>query len=380
MPSLGSDMEAGTLVEWLKRPGDTVRHGDIIAVVETEKGAIEIEVFENGTIDQLIIAPGTKVPVGTVLARISGSQPGLSGSAKPTAQIPPSATSAPQAPPQGTPRQYVNLNRRVSPAARKLALEQGIDPGQVHGTGPGGAVIRSDIEQSLAVKDNRPARDLDPMRRAIAAAMARSKREIPHYYLAHNFDMSPSVAWLDTYNKAMPPSERLLLAAVTLKATALALREFPEFNGFYTADGYQPSNAIHLGIAISIRGGGLAAPAIHHCDQLSLADLMARMRDLVGRVRKGEFRSSEISDPTMTVSSLGERGVDALLPIIYPPQVAIVGFGSTKLRPWVIDGRVEARSVMTATLAADHRVSDGHRGAIFLDSIARRLTEPDTLS
>jgi pyruvate dehydrogenase E2 component (dihydrolipoamide acetyltransferase) len=197
--------------------------------------------------------------------------------------------------------------------------------------------------------------------------------------VSHSFDLSATLGWLEQFNAARPPADRLMLAAILLKATALALGDFPEFNGFFAAEKYVPGSAIHVGVAISIRGGGLAAPAIHDCDQLSLADLMTKMRDLVGRVRRGGFRSSEISDPTITVSSLGERGVDALFPIIYPPQVAIIGFGSVTPRPWVVDDRIEVRRIMTASLAADHRVSDGHRGALLLNKIAALTMNPEKL-
>lgn len=217
------------------------------------------------------------------------------------------------------------------------------------------------------------------MRRAIAAAMARSKREIPHYYLSHSFDVSAAQDWLEAYNARHPAPERLLFGALLMKAAALALGEFPEFNGYFEKDGFVPSEPIHIGMAISLRGGGLIAPAIHDTDKLQLAELMIRMRDLVGRVRKGSFRSSEISDPTVTISSLGERGVEVLLPIIYPPQVAIIGFGTVLARPWAAKDEVVVRPVITATLAADHRASDGHRGALLLRRIADLLEQPEAL-
>jgi pyruvate dehydrogenase E2 component (dihydrolipoamide acetyltransferase) len=216
------------------------------------------------------------------------------------------------------------------------------------------------------------------MRRAIAAAMSRSKREIPHFYLAHSIDVCAAQRAVEEHNAVHPPIERILLGAFLLKAVALALRDYPEFNGFY-ADGFQPSEAIHLGLAISLRGGGLAAPAIHDADKRPVAELMAKMRDLTNRVRAGSFRSSEMSDPTVTVTSLGDRGVDTLFPVIYPPQVAIVGFGTVVERPWAVEGRVETRSIVNATLAADHRVSDGHRGALLLRRIGELVNQPRDL-
>jgi pyruvate dehydrogenase E2 component (dihydrolipoamide acetyltransferase) len=384
MPSLGADMEAGTLVEWLKKPGDAVRRGDIVAVVETEKGAIEIEIFESGRLDALLVAPGTKVPVGTVLATVSGTGNALS------APTPTASSAEPVTPPPPTPRRplpapsavfkpsAVAPALRASPAARKLAGERSIDLGSVKGTGPSGTVTREDVVRAAEAAVAGPP-DLAPMRRAIAAAMARSKRDIPHYYLSHSFDIGAARNWLDAFNAAQPAEDRILIGTLLVKAVAIALREFPELNGFFEADGRRPSEAIHVGIAIAIRGGGLAAPAIHDTDKLSLPALMKRMADLVGRVRHGGFRSSEISDPTVTVTSLGDRGVEALLPVIYPPQVAIVGFGAVQRRSWVVDDKIEIRPVVTASLAADHRVSDGHRGALFLRRVEELLRQPEAL-
>ena len=191
--------------------------------------------------------------------------------------------------------------------------------------------------------------------------------------------MTACEQWLTEKNAAQPPDSRLLMGALAIKAVALAARRFPLFNGFYLDNRFSPSQAIHVGVAIAIRGGGLAAPALHDTDRFSLDDLMSRMRDLVQRTRAGRIRSSEISDPTITVSSLGERGVEALYGIIYPPQVAIVGFGKVVTRPWVIDGAIGPRSIVTITLSADHRVSDGHAGALFLAEIGKLLQEPDKL-
>jgi pyruvate dehydrogenase E2 component (dihydrolipoamide acetyltransferase) len=169
------------------------------------------------------------------------------------------------------------------------------------------------------------------------------------------------------------------MSALMLKSVAMAARRFPAFNGFYRDGKYEPPSAVHVGMAIAIRGGGLAAPALHDADRLALDELMARMRDLVQRMRAGRIRSSEIADATITVSSLGERGVEALYGIIYPPQVAIVGFGKIVARPWLVDGAIGPRSIVAITLAADHRVSDGHAGALFLAEIGNQLQEPDSL-
>jgi pyruvate dehydrogenase E2 component (dihydrolipoamide acetyltransferase) len=278
---------------------------------------------------------------------------------------------------------------RVSPAARRLAEQRGIDLATVTGSGPRGAITYDDVERAVGkigdeaapVPERRRAAGLDlaAMRTAIAAAMARSKREIPHYYLEHQVDATTCELWLTEQNASRPPDNRLLMGALAIKSVALAARRFPAVNGFYRDNRFEPSQAVHVGVAIAIRGGGLAAPALHSADQLSLDELMGRMRDLVQRTRAGRIRSSEISDPTITVSSLGERGVEALYGVIYPPQVAIVGMGKVVARPWVVDGAVAPRSVVTLTLSGDHRVSDGHAGALFLAEIGKLLQEPGKL-
>ena len=394
MPSLGADMEAGTLVEWLVKPGDRVKRGDVVAVVETQKGAIEIEIFEAGKIEQILVDLNAKVPVGTPLARIRTELEEPLGAV--TAAPPPAAPAgplaapplvrAPVAPPSPPPVAPAAAARaRVSPAARRLAEAHGIDLSTVTGSGPAGAITYADVERRLGEAVAPPEKkralwlDLDAMRTAIAAAMARSKREIPHYYLEHRVDVTACEQWLTQKNATRPPDNRLLIGALAIKAAALAARRFPAFNGFYRDGKFEPASAVHAGVAIAVRGGGLAAPALHEADQISIDELMARMRDLVQRTRAGRIRSSELSDPTITVTSLGERGVETLYGIIYPPQVAIVGFGKIVTRPWVIDGAIGPRSVVTITLSADHRVSDGHAGALFLAEIGRLLQEPDKL-
>ncbi len=345
MPSLGADMEAGTLVEWLKRPGDRVRRGDIVAVVETEKGAIEVDIFEEGVIERWLVEPGATVPVGTPLALIADALAAARNGGRGGAGAAAAAPAVPPAPPP-PPAPRIGAGRpRVSPAARKLAAERGVDSRSAEGERPGrhdrlcrrlvggrGARVRPRQSASTSPRCAAP----------IAAAMARSKREIPHYYLSTTIALTKSLAWLEETNAARPPAQRLLLAALLLKAVACALREAPEFNGFFTAEGFRPGTGVHIGTAIAIRGGGLVAPAIRDTDKLSLDELMARLRDLVARVRTGALRSSELSDPTITVTNLGERGVEAVFGVIYPPQVALVGFGTPVERPWVVDGEVVA--------------------------------------
>ena len=389
MPKLGADMAAGTLVAWRKQPGDVVRRGDTIAEVETEKGVIDVEVFTSGVVEAILVQPGEKVPVGTPLVRIRGDGEAPVAAAvepgSPKAVMTPPAPAAPvaaQAPP------FASGRRRISPLARKIAAELGADVSSVQGTGPGGAIGREDVERAAALQKSavpppapaqarmeRQAR----MRQAIAAAMSRSKREIPHYYLATTIDMHQTMKWLAEENRKRSVEDRLLHGIVLLKAAAMALREVPELNALWVGDQAVQSQAIHVGVAISLRHGGLVAPAIHDTDGQSLDDLMRGVRDLVNRARSGSLRSSELSDQTITVTSLGEQGVETIFGIIYPPQVAIVGFGKVVERPWSVGGQIVSRPVVSATLSADHRVTDGHRGALFLAAVDRLLQEPGQL-
>jgi pyruvate dehydrogenase E2 component (dihydrolipoamide acetyltransferase) len=217
------------------------------------------------------------------------------------------------------------------------------------------------------------------MRETIAAAMARSKREIPHYYLSTTIDMGSAIAWLVAENVKRSVSDRLLYGVLLLKAVALVLREVSELNSLWKEKQSIQSQAIHVGVAISLRGGGLVAPALHDTDKQNLNDLMRNFRGLVKRARGGALRASELSDPTITVTSLGEQGVESTFAVIYPPQTAIVGFGKIVERPWLVNGQVVARPVITATLSADHRVTDGHRGGLFLSAVERLLQDPSRL-
>ena len=387
LPSLGADMEEGTLLEWKAMPGDQVRRGDVVAVVDTTKAAVDVEIWEEGTMHEWIVKPGETVPVGTVLALLLAPGETPETAVRPTpAPIRPAAPAmpaAPAAPP--APAVAPAERRRISPAARKHAADLGVNPDTVEGTGPVGAVTVEDIDRAAreakaaAAVPAAPRDRAAEMRKAIAAAMSRSKREIPHYYLSETIPMQRATEWLARENEKRPITGRLLMAVLQLKAVALALGRFPDLNGFFRDGAHQPSSAAHVGVAISLRQGGLVAPAIHDVQAKSLDELMKSLSDLVQRARAGSLKSSEMSDPTITVTNLGETGVDATFPIVYPPQVAIVGFGRIAPRPWAQDGEVRALPTVVASLAADHRVSDGHRGALFLAEIAKRLQEPETL-
>jgi pyruvate dehydrogenase E2 component (dihydrolipoamide acetyltransferase) len=411
MPKLGADMTAGTLVAWRKNPGDSVRRGDIMAEVDTDKGVIDIETFTDGVIESLLVEPGANVPVGMPLARIRAAGEATSDLPKsPAVSAPRGIAKTMPAPPSAavpsTPLSADELSRlRISPSARQRARDLGIDPRTIQGTGRDGAINREDIERAAAGRTvliprapiptapipapppptpaSKPASEAQDrnarIRQAIAAAMTRANREIPHYYLSTTIDLKPALDWLARQNEQRPITERLLYGVLLLKAAALALREVPELNAFWQEERLVLQSPVHLGVAVSLRGGGLIAPALHDADKQSLDELMRSLRDLVARVRSGRLRSSELADPTITVTSLGEQGVEAVYGVIYPPQTALVGFGKVFERPWCAGGQVVSRPVITATLAGDHRATDGHRGGVFLAAVDRLLQEPDKL-
>jgi pyruvate dehydrogenase E2 component (dihydrolipoamide acetyltransferase) len=378
MPSLGADMDEGTITEWLVQPGDTVRRGDIVAVVDTEKADVDVEIFESGVIEEILVGPGERVAVGTPLAVVRPA-------ARTQDEVPSAAPAAPTAAP--VTERASAAPGPGSPVLRRLARHLGVDLAGVHGTGPGGAVTRADVEAAAAHQpapaepepERRSAGRHVALRDAIARAMTRSKREIPHYYLGTEVDFSFARDWLDEVNRGRPPAERLLAAALQLKAVAHAALEYPEFNGFWVDDRFVGSSAVHVGVAVALRGGGLVAPALHDAQTKDVDHLMRDLRDLVSRSRAGRLRSSEMSDATLTVTNLGEQGVQTVYGVIYPPQVALVGFGKIDERPYAERGMLGVRPTVSLTLSGDHRASDGARGAAFLSRIDKLLQDPGLL-
>ena len=389
MPSLGADMEAGTLVEWKIKPGDVVKRGDVVAVIETDKGAIDVEIYDNGPVEKLVVAPGTRVPVGGVLALIGGaaSAPspivgegrgeGQGESKSPRTQSQAEATLTPTLSHDGRGSEEKSARKRISPAARARARQLNIALDSLTGSGPGGVVTLQDVEHAVQAKPKPTA--AESMRAVIANAMARSKREIPHYYLSTDVDMSAAMTWLAKRNAELPIEQRMLPVVPLLRALAVALGAFPAFNGFYKDNAFVPSKPIHLGVAIAQRSGGLIAPALLDAHESTLTQLTENLRDLVNRVRAGRLKNRELSDGTITLTSLGDGGVDAVFPIIYPPQVAIVGAGTLRERPIAVNGTVQARPVMTLSLGADHRVTNGRSGAQFLARLRELLQTPEAL-
>lgn len=382
MPSLGPDMESGKLVEWRIKPGDTVKRGDVVALVETDKGVIDVEIFTSGMVEKLLVEPGTQVPVDTVLAQLTGEEPlTVPAQTAEVAQIPAVRVEVAAAPAARIEATHLTAQRqKVSPAARARARQLGIDVTKVTGSGAGGVTTLEDVARYAATPAPAAAvEQIHDMRQVIAKAMSRSKREIPHYYLSLTCSFLPGRTFMERHNSTVSIEQRLLPSALLLKAVALAARALPDFNGFYRDGQFSAAADVHVGMAIAMRGGRLVAPAILNADGKSLQTVMSELRDLATRVRAGHMRATELALSTITVTSLAEEGVDLVVPAIYPPQVAIVGFGSMLERPWIIDGAVKSAPVITVTVAADHRVTDGRAGARFLAYIRDVLQTPERL-
>jgi pyruvate dehydrogenase E2 component (dihydrolipoamide acetyltransferase) len=385
MPSLGADMEAGILVEWRKRPGDSVKRGDIIADVETQKGLIEIEVFDEGVIGELLIKEGTKVPVGTVMATINPSTSELetkeTTTQKTVIAIQPTEEKTIK---KVVTEQFEKKQIKASPLAKRIAAENNIDLSQLQGTGEGGAITKEDIENAITQKEKitkpeeKMSHQLEAIRLAVAAAVSKSNKEIPHYYLEKKIDMTKALTWLRESNSKRPIQKRLLPAALIIKATAKSLVDFPNLNAIWD-NGVQPKKEINIGFVVSLRNGGVIVPTIRNANLKSIDEIMEALNDIIPRARAMKLRSSDLIDSTITITSLGEGGADTVFGVIYPPQVAIVGFGGSSQQAVVDNGMLGIRSVFTATLAGDHRVTDGLTGSDFLSTLNNYLQNPESL-
>ncbi len=397
LPSLGADMDEAALIEWKIKPGDKVKRGQVVAVLETVKAAIDAEIWVDGTVEELLFPADKdrKIKVGTPLARIKTD---VAINPTPPAPLPTNvATEAIAAQSRRSPSSVRGENKtplhvmgrggrrpgwgggagriRISPAARRRMQELGLSESDLTaGDAPLGI---ADIEKAAA---NRTSLGRTTMRGQIAKAMSRSKREIPHYYLATDIDLSDALKWLRSENEKRSLDDRILPATLLIRAVALALKRYPQLNGFYVNNAAVPSEAIHIGMAFALREGGLIAPAIHNTDTLGIGELMKALSDLGERTRTGGLKAAELADPTITITSLGDLGVEEIFPIITPPQVAMIGFGMLMHKPWVVAGKVEVREVIRATLAADHRVSDGRDGALFLSEIKDLLEQVGELT
>lgn len=371
MPSFGADMEAARFVLWHVQTGQALKRGDVVAVVETQKGAIDVELWQDGTMARLMAQPGEQIPVGGLLAVLA--EPGESWQA--LAVAPPPAQSAP---PTQTPSPPADRRPRLSPAARERARALGVDIAALAAQAGDRVVTLADVEQAAATAaPPKAASSSVSMRAAIGAAMTRSWREIPHYHVGCELVVEQPLRALEAFNRERPVNERVLFAAVLLHAVAQAVLSTPTLNGRFENGVFHPADAVHLGVVTSLRGGGLVVPTVHDAHRLSPVELMTVLRAVLERARSGQLRSSDLADSTLTVSHLGDLGAESVQGVIYPPQVALVGLGRVAVRPAVVDGSVVAARTLHATLAGDHRVSDGLVGSRFLAALGAQLSRTE---
>jgi pyruvate dehydrogenase E2 component (dihydrolipoamide acetyltransferase) len=409
MPSLGADMEDGTLVEWRKQPGDQLKRGDIIADVDTQKGLIEIEFFGEGVLEKHLVTEGQKIAVGTDMALIreEGEKvaEAVSEEKTPEADKGKDLTKVQEKQEEASPVAPVRAKEgqriKISPLARKMAETHHLDISKIGGSGPEGAIVKADIEKSLAEEapqaaaakkekaisetttevstETKPTMpESEAIRKAVAAAMSRSNQDIPHYYLEKRIDFSHAMTWLKAANKERSVKQRLLPVALMVKAVAKALDDIPDLNAVWE-NGLQRKNEINIGFVVSLRTGGIMVPAILNADTLSVDGIMENLNDLIPRARAFKLRSSELSQSTFTITSIGEGGGDKVFGVIYPPQVGIVGFGEIREEAVVENGMIGIKPVVDVTLAADHRATDGLVGGKFLAALNKYLQNPESL-
>jgi pyruvate dehydrogenase E2 component (dihydrolipoamide acetyltransferase) len=360
MPSLGADMEEGKIVEWKIKNGDVIKKNQIIASVETTKSVIDIESFREGIVKEILLKVGDVVQVGKPIAVLDIIGDEILDHIE-------------------TFKSQQVARTKISPIAKKMAEENHIDLGLVKATGVDGEITLKDIEVSISGKfvDRPVVRNL---RQAIGLFMSRSKKEIPHYYLKKRIQLDQLVEWIDEKNKKLLPDERLLLPVVLMRAVIISLKKFPELNGFYKENKFAPSEIVNLGIAISVKPEGVMAPAVLQADKMNMSELNTAVKNLAIRTREGGLVGRELSEGSITITNLGDMGCDEVFGIIFPPQVAIIGFGSIRKEP-VVDrqDKIRAGFVVDMTLSADHRVSDGLMAARFLNEIQKILNDPSTL-
>lgn len=361
MPALGADMTEGRVVEWLIQEGETADRGDLVAIIETDKSDIEVEVFEPCTFDEFVVELGELVQVGDPIARITLAQDARS-IATPSSQVDEDpreavATERAIAASTGGPRP----TRRVSPRARRLAAERGIDLDQLDTQG----TVTGDMVERLAA-DGDHERSARPrtasttgMRRAIASVMERSWSEIPHYHVMSTLDLTEAQQRLERDNVTRDIADRVVLAAVVNVAIARAAKNIPAVNGWWRSNAFTPSPTVDLGMILSLRTGGIVVPTIPDADGLDPLQMMQAMRRVVEGARRGRLRESDLRPASISVTSMGDLGTDSVFGVIYPPQVTLIGVGTPRLRPAVVDGEVVPRLLANLTVTGDHRAHDG---------------------
>ena len=410
MPSMGADMTEGAIARWIKTEGDEISRGDILAEVETDKAVVEMEAYGNGILRQVIIGEGVTVPVGQVIAIIADADEEIPSVDAPVAEAAPEPAAAPvpvaaQAAPEPVAAAAAPGGRiKASPVAKKMAAENGIDLASVSGTGPGGRVVKSDVEAAIAgggspapaaatpAAASAPAAPvaaaapapalltedipLTSMRKAIARTVVRSKLDQPDFWVSVSVEMSAALAARKQMNDALADSGvRVSVNDMILKAVALSIEKHPKWNMSYTDEKLVAHPNINVGVAIAL-DQGLMVPAILGCQAKSLKDIAIASKDLGARAKSGGLTQEEMTGGTFSVSNLGMFGIDEFSAIIFPPQPGILAVGASAPTPIVKDGELAVGNIMKMTLSVDHRVNDGAEGAVFINEIKGYLENP----
>lgn len=402
MPKMGDAMEEGTVLKWLKKPGDPVSEGEPIAEIQTEKSTVEIESFYTGVLKEILIPEGQTVPVGTPIARVVTEEEEVLKVSLPPVEVP-----RPEAPPQEVgvsrsqrlPTLPTEERIKASPLARRIAAEHKIDLARIRGTGPGGRIIEADVLDYLkqrkpeAVGPAPPTKEHPPIapeglpaeeyedrepsaiRKIIARRMSASKQQTPHFYITTEVDMKSAIDLRSSLNSLGEDRPPVSFTDMIVKASALALQKFPQVNSAYIGDRIRYYKAIHIGIAVALEEG-LVVPVLRHCEKKGLLQIAQESRSLIERARAGRLKPEEYAGGTFTISNLGMFDVEYFSAIINPPEAAILAVGSIREKVVPYEGQIVIRPRMTLTLSADHRVLDGVIAARFLQEVKKYLEQP----
>ena len=404
MPKLGFDMAEGTLVRWLKKEGETVAKGDVLAEIETDKATVEVESSASGVVRRLLVDEGAVVPVNTPIAIIGAAEEQLpvvsEQSSVSSGQLSVSSDQLSVVERSGEPEKQKSepvaqsaisnpqsAILRASPLAKKIARERNLDLSRVRGTGPGGRIVRRDVEavlgeqrvesreqrvESRGVEESVP---LTRLRQIIARRMAEAKASVPHFYVTHEFKMDALLALRTQLNGYLPEEEKISVNDFIVRAAALTLRQFPNLNASFAGDKVVRHAAINIGVAVAVEGG-LLTVVCKDADQKPLRQIAAEVKRMAAAAREGKVRPEDIEGSTFSISNLGMFDVENFAAIINPPEAAILAVGSARQVPVVEAGEVKVGWRMKATLSVDHRVSDGAEAAQFLQALAVYLEEP----